>query len=122
MATLATARSPSCGGREHDGVRQAAAAADTGYAALLGWLEGRDAAAAALRRVRQGAALSAAGVRCVLVDGLRVDRCERARARAQLDGDAPSVPSRMEAGAALRAANGGPGGRRSDAGAVARAG
>src|SRR6478609_2892314 len=91
-ATWATARSPSCGGQhEHAGARAADACADPREPALLGWPARGQADAAALRRVRKGAALSAAGLPALLLDGERVQGGTAQRPAAHLYGVPPSL-------------------------------
>src|SRR5580700_10402690 len=116
------ARSPSCGGRDDEwGLREATAAPHRRHAALLGWVAGTPTAAAALRRLRQGAALSTPGLRRLLVDERCVAGCLRHGPRAFLDRHAPRLPSRIQGGAAVCAGDRRSGRGRADERTAARA-
>src|SRR5258707_11963006 len=91
-ATWAMARSPSCGGpHEHRDCRAAvarapAADADARKPALLGRYARGAVHAPALRRVRQGAALSATGLPALLFDGEQLQGSADRRRYPYLDG------------------------------------
>src|SRR4051794_2040994 len=97
-ATWVTARSPYSGGRHEYracfrcGARTADARADAREPALLGRPAGRQADAAALHRLREGAALSAAGLPALLLDGQRIQAGATHRHGPYLDG----VPSPVQ--------------------------
>src|ERR1700687_967525 len=107
MATWATARSPSCGGRhEHrrgGTTRSGTSAADTDARApaLLGRHARRPVRAPALRRLRQGAALSATGLPALLFDGKQLQGSADGRRDPYLDGLPPSLQLLLQGGRTL---------------------
>src|SRR5260221_5680347 len=109
MATWATARSPSCGGQHELDARPArptslgssTADADARQPALLGRPARGPLHAPALRRVRPGAALSAAGLPTLLLDGEPVGRGAARRQDSHLARVPPCLPLLLQAGGGL---------------------